>query len=153
MPIPAVYLPQRGLPPDTRSMWGFEPVVTRDSDKPIPYVNRDGLTLVADIRSPDGMDLLAVPEAVFTGTGKPAYVAEPQLLAVGHFTDAHPPEWKEAAYTAQALLVAIGPDDAPVLRQAYPGESPVRAIRRLWIFNAAIAAVHLVAPGRRWRRH
>ena len=61
------------------------------------------------------MDLLILPAAPFTGTGEPAVIPEPQLLASGRFADPHPPEWKEAAYAAQSLLAVIGPDDLPAI--------------------------------------
>jgi hypothetical protein len=155
MPIPAVYIPQRSLPPDTRSMWGFEPISIRPANRDIPFAWRGGLTLAADINSTDGMDLLSVPAAMFTGTGEPVAVAEPQLLARGHFTDAHPPEWKDAAWAAQALLVVIGPDDFPGLDlslvEGSDREDPAevregtrRLVSELWVFKAAVACVHLV---------
>lgn len=106
MPIPAVYLPQRSLPADTRGMWGFEPIVTRDAAKPIPYAHCDG-----------------------------------------------PRKWKRAAYTAQSLLAVIGPDDVPSLNpEKLRGLDPMnardlgRGVSTLWIFNAAIAALHLIGP-------
>ena len=153
MPIPAVYLPQRSLPTDTRGMWGFEPIATRDAAKDIPFAHRDGFTLVADIRNRDGMDLLIVPAAVFTGTGEPAHVDEPQLLASGRFADPHPRKWKQAAYAAQSLFAVIGPDDFPALNPTkLRGLDPTkprdlgRGLSTLWIFNAAIAVLHLVRP-------
>ena len=151
MPIPAVYLPQRSLPTDTRGMWGFEPIVTRGAANPIPYAHRDGLALVADIRGRDDMDLLIVPADVFTGTGEPTLVNEPQLLASGRFAEPHPRKWKKAAYNAQSLLAVIGPDDFPALNpEKLRSLDPMntgdlgRGISTLWIFNAAIAALHLV---------
>ena len=153
MPIPAVYLPQRSLPADTRGMWGFEPIVTRDAAKPIPYAYRDGYTLVADIRGRDDMDVLIVPEDVFTGTGVPARVDDPQLLASGRFAEPHPRKWKKAAYAAQSLLAVIGPDDVPALNpEKLRGLDPTnirdlgRGVSTLWVFNSAIAALHLVRP-------
>jgi hypothetical protein len=153
MPAPAVYLPQRSLPAETRGMWGFEPILTRDAAKLIPYAHRDGLTLVADIRSRDGMDLLIAPMAAFTGTGEPARVDEPGLLASGQFASPHPREWKRAAYAAQSILAVIGPDDLPALNPAkLAGLDPDnprdlgRGLSTLWVFNAAIAALHLVKP-------
>ena len=153
MPIPAVYLPQRSLPEDTRGMWGFEPIVTRGATKPIPYAQRDSLALVADIRSRDGMDLLIVPAVVFTGTGEPARVDEPQLLASGLFADPHPRKWKRDAYAARSLLAVIGPDDFPALDPAkLRGLDPAkprdlgRGLSTLWVFNGAIAALRLVSP-------
>ncbi len=147
MPVPAVYLPQRGLPPDIRGMWGFEPIATRHGDKAIPYASRDGLTLAADIRKRDAMDLLIVPAAAFTGTGEPARIDNPQLLAAGRFPEPHPPAWKEVAYAAQSLLAVIGPDDLPALDPARTRQNPTQAHAGLWLFKAAIAAVHLVMPG------
>jgi len=126
MPVPAVYLPQRGLPPDIRGMWGFEPIATRHGDKAIPYASRDGLTLAADIRKRDAMDLLIVPAAAFTGTGEPARIDNPQLLAAGRFPEPHPPAWKEVAYAAQSLLAVIGPDDLRRWIQRGRGRTPLR---------------------------
>lgn len=153
MPIPAVYLPQRSLPADTRGMWGFEPIVTRAAAMPIPYAHSDGLALVADIRGRDDMDLLIVPAAVFTGTGEPARVDDPQLLASGRFAEPHPRKWKKAAYAAQSLLAVIGPDDFPALNpENLRGLDSTnirdlgRGVSTLWIFNSAIAALHLVRP-------
>src|SRR5450755_199610 len=116
-------------------------------DKAIPYATRDGLTLAADIRRRDAMDLLIVPAAAFTGTGEPAGIDDPQLLAVGRFLEPHPPAWKEAAYAAESLLAVIGPDDIPALDPARARENPRQALAGLWLFKAAIAAVHLVMPG------
>jgi hypothetical protein len=153
MPIPAVYLPQRSLPADTRGMWGFEPIMTREAAKPIPYAHHDGLALVADIRGLDDMDVLVVPVDMFTGTGEPALINDPQLLASGRFADPHPPKWKKAAYAAQSLLAVIGPDDVPVLNpEKVRGLDPMnirdlgRGVSTLWVFNSAIAALHLVMP-------
>jgi hypothetical protein len=86
MPTPAVYLPQRSLPPDTRGMWGFEPIVTRAADKPIPYARRGELTLVADICSPDGMDILIAPASAFAQGVEHVAVDRPQVLAVGRLS-------------------------------------------------------------------
>jgi hypothetical protein len=147
MTVPAVYLPQRSLPPDVRGMWGFEPIATRHGDKAIPYATRDRLTLAADIRGRDAMDLLIMPAAAFTRTGEPASIDDPQLLAVGRFPEPHPPAWKEAAYAAESLLAVIGPDDLPALDPARTRENPRQALAGLWLFKAAIAAVHLVMPG------
>src|ERR1700691_3388255 len=147
MPVPAVYLPQRSLPPDIRGMWGFEPIATRHGERDIPYASRDGLTLAVDIVGRDAIDLLIVPAAAFTGTGEPARIDIPQLLAAGHFPEPHPPTWKEAAYAAQSLLAVIGPDDLPALDPALARENPSQALAGLWLFKAAIAAVHLVMPG------
>lgn len=152
MPIPVVYLPQRTLPADTRSMWGFEPIGTRDPLKPIPFAHRNGSALVADIRGRGSMDLLIVPAGVFTGTGEPGTVEEPELLASGHFADAHPRRWKQAVYAAQSLLAVIGPDELPALNSAKLRDlDPAkprdlgRGLSTLWIFNAAIAGLHLVS--------
>ena len=146
MPAPAVYVPQRSLPADTRGMWGFEPIMTRDATGAIPYARRGDLTLAADIRSTDGMDLLIMPAAGFTGTGEPVTVDSPQLLAAGRFAGPHPSEWKQAAYAAQSLLAVIGPSDVPALDPGKLQEGPRQALGDLWIFNAAIAAVFLVMP-------
>lgn len=153
MPIPAVYLPQRSLPADTRGKWGFEPIVTRKAAKPIPYAHCGDLALVADIRGRDDMDLLIVPAAVFTGTGEPSRVDDPQLLASGRFAEPHPRKWKKAAYAAQSLLAVIGPDDFPALNpEKLHGLDPTdirdlgQGVSTLWIFNSAIAALHLVKP-------
>jgi hypothetical protein len=153
MPIPAVYLPQRSLPADTRGMWGFEPIVTRDAAKPIPYAHRDGLALVADIRGRHDMNVLIVPQDVFTGNGEPARVDDPQFFASGRFAEPHPRKWKRAAYTAQSLLAVIGPDDVPSLNpEKLRGLDPMnardlgRGVSTLWIFNSAIAALHLIRP-------
>lgn len=153
MPIPAVYLPQRSLPADTRGMWGFEPIVTRKGAEPIPYAHRDGLALVADIRGRDDMDLLIVPAAVFTGTGEPARVDDPQLFASGRFAEPHPRKWKKAAYAAQSLLAVIGPDDFPALNpEKLRGLDPTnirdlgRGVSTLWVFSSAIAVLRLVRP-------
>jgi hypothetical protein len=134
-------------------MWGFEPIVTRKAAARIPYAHRDGLALVADIRGRDDMDLLVVPAAVFTGTGEPARVDDPQLLASGRFAEPHPRKWKKAAYAAQSLLAVIGPDDFPALNpEKLRGLDPTnirdlgRGVSTLWVFNSAIAALHLVRP-------
>jgi hypothetical protein len=146
MSAPAVYLPQRSLPADIRGMWGFEPILTRDAGKQIPYAHNAGSVLAADIRSRDGMDLLILPAAPFTGTGEPAVITEPQLLASGRFADLHPPEWKEAAYAAQSMLAVIGPDDLPAIDPEKLREGVRAALGSLWIFNAAVAALYLVMP-------
>jgi hypothetical protein len=141
----AVYLPQRSLPADIRGMWGFEPILTRDAGKRSRMRNA-GSVLAADIGSRDGMDLLILPAAPFTGTGEPAVIPEPQLLASGRFADPHPPEWKEAAYAAQSLLAVIGPDDLPAIDPEKLREGVRAALGSLWIFNAAVAALYLVMP-------
>ena len=92
------------------------------------------------------MDLLILPAAPFTGTGEPAVIPEPQLLASGRFADPHPPEWKEAAYAAQSLLAVIGPDDLPAIDPEKLREDVRAALGSLWIFNAAVAALYLVMP-------
>jgi hypothetical protein len=147
MPAPAVYLPQRTVPADTRGMWGFEPLVTRDAGKPIPYAHRGELALAADIRAPGGMEMLIVPSGVFTGTGVTVQVDDPQVFATGHFTDPHPLAWREAAYAAGSLLAVIGPQDVPGLDPAQLQEGPAAALDELWLFKAAIAVVYLVTPG------
>jgi hypothetical protein len=48
---------------------------------------------------------------------------------------------------AESLLAVIGPDDLPALDPARTRENPRQALVGLWLFKAAIAAVHLVMPG------
>jgi hypothetical protein len=118
MPAPAVYIPERALPPGTCAKWGFEPV-----GGTFHYARHRDLTLAADINSSDTMDLLIVPASVFApGAGDVVSVQDPQVLAVGHFSDPHPRDWKDAIYAAArrvgglpGLLVVVGPDDYPRL--------------------------------------
>jgi hypothetical protein len=151
MPAPAVYLPQRILPPDTRGMWGFEPISTRPGSKGLPYARRGDLVLAAHIGGPDEMDLLIAP-----ASGPPVAVDDLELLASGRFTDLHPAEWKQAAYSAGSLVAVIGPDDFPGMDlsqvQGLDRNDPEqvregtrRLVRGLWIFKAAIAVVPLGA--------
>ena len=140
MPLPAVYLPQRGLRADTRGTWGFVPIMTMTSDNPIPYARHEGLVLAADIAPPDGMVIVAVPDGVVTGAG--------EVIAAGRFNDPHPAEWTRAAHSAGSLLLVIGPDDAPVLDAAKARDDPQDALAHLWTFTSAIAAVHVIMPAR-----
>ena len=110
-------------------MWGFEPILNRAAAGMIPRARRGSLTLAADIRSTDGMDLLVMPTAGLNGTGEPVAIDSPQLLAAGRFTDPHPPEWKQTAYAAQSLLAVIGPSDAPVWTLEGPEKPPASAQR------------------------
>jgi hypothetical protein len=148
MPAPAVYMPQRTLPPDTRGMWGFEPMAMRPGARPLPVAACDRRRLAAHITGPASMHLLAVPAAAFTGSGQPVAVDDPQLLASGHFAEPHPPEWIQAACDVQSLPVVIGPDDFPRLMSEHEAGGDVgKAVSNLWIFKSAVAVVHLVAPG------
>jgi hypothetical protein len=129
-------------------MWGFEPIGTRVADKPIPYARRGDFVLAADVRIPDGMNVLILPAAAFIGTAGNSRLAMDrlQVLASGRFTDPHPPEWVEAIRAAGGLLAVIGPDDVPVLDAAKAREDPMRAASDLWVFKAAIAVLHLASP-------
>ena len=168
LPLPAVYIPQRTLPPSIKDRWAFELIRARDAQKPIPFARNGDNVLAADIRSQNAMSLLIVPAVLFTGTGVPGVAESPVVLVNGRFTDPHPREWKQAAYTAGALLAAIGPDESPCwippnFLPGDPSEVPAaerqaiiaRALGSLWIFHSAIAGLHLVMPDppdrRRWR--
>lgn len=153
MPAPAVYLPQRSLPPDTRGMWGFEPITTRPGDRDLPYARCGDLVLAAHIGRPNEMDLLIAP-----ATGPPVAVDGLELLASGRFTGPHPAEWTRAAYSAGSLVAVIGPDDFPGLDLSQVEgldrndpeqvrEGTRRLVRGLWIWKAAIAVVPLVTHG------
>lgn len=73
MPLPAVYLPQRGLRADTRGTWGSVPIMTMTSDNLIPYARHEGLVLAADIAC-IGLD---------AGTRPVVLVADAVVLASG----------------------------------------------------------------------
>jgi hypothetical protein len=149
MPAPAVYIPERTLPPGTSAKWGFEPV-----GGTFHHARHRDLTLAADINSSDTIDLLIVPASLFgRGAKDVACTHDPQVLAVGHFSDPHPREWKNAAYAAAkrgggfpGLLVVVGPDDYPGIgtREQYKDVS--QAVANLWIFKSKIAAVFVVGP-------
>ena len=149
MPAPAVYIPERALPPGTSAKWGFEPV-----GGTFHCARHRDLTLAADINSSDTMDLLIVPASVFApGAGDVVSAQDPQVLAVGHFSDQHPRDWKDAIYAAArrggglpGLLVVVGPDDYPRLGTHEQYENVAQAVANLWIFKSKIAAVFVAAP-------
>ena len=144
MPAPAVYLPQRSLPADMRGLWGVEPILTRDAGKQIPHARNAGSVLAADIRSRDGMDLLILPAAPFTGTGEPAAIPEPQLLASGRFADPHPRNGRMPPAPLSRCCPSSG--DLPAIDPEKVREGVSAALGSLWIFNAAVAALYLVMP-------
>lgn len=149
MPAPAVYIPERTLPPGTSAKWGFEPV-----GGTFHYARHRDHTLVADINSSDTMDLLIVPASVFApGAGDVVCTYDPQVLTVGHFSDPHPRDWKDAVYAAArkggelpGLLVVVGPDDYPRIGTREQYKNVTQAVSNLWIFKSKIAAVYVAAP-------
>jgi hypothetical protein len=149
MPAPAVYIPERTLPAGTSAKWGFEPV-----GGTFQYARHRDLTLVTDINSPDTMDLLIVPANIFArGAGDVVCADDPQLLAIGHFSDPHPQDWKDAIYAAArrgdgspGLLLVVGPDDYPRIGTPEQYKNVAQAVANLWIFKSKIAAVYVATP-------
>jgi hypothetical protein len=101
------------------------------------------------------MDLLIVPSDTFKGTpGGLAVNDHPELLATGLFEDMHPPDWRNAVFTAaqkndgslNGLIIVISPNDYPGLGPRERYRNPLDAVRDLWIFKASIAAAHVAAP-------
>ncbi|SNT61882.1 hypothetical protein SAMN05216276_10867 [Streptosporangium subroseum] len=138
MPAPAVYIPAQALAPSTAADWGFQSMLHRDADAPIPFAHARDRHMAADLASDTEMILLSLPAEAFATTA-PLVSAVPEPLSSGRFATSHPTAWTTAAYAAQSLLLLIGPDERPAL----PAGSD---LADLWLFHSAIAVVPLVAP-------
>lgn len=78
------------------------------------------------------------------GTGEPAAIPEPQLLASGRFADPHPRNGRMPPAPLSRCCPSSG--DLSAIDPEKVREGVSAALGSLWIFNAAVAALYLVMP-------